>query len=119
MSRKRPTDPKAGAASWPPDREQLASLLEDAIVDAHGDSEQCIGFYTMLDEHLALPFQTRILGVLVTVQRIDVSDEDEIVAICRRGTHKQVIPLLHLPLPTPKPAGAEWIEAYRYWARGK
>jgi len=32
--------------------------------------------------------------------------------------HPGKLPLLDLPLPTPLPAGAEWIEAYRQW-RGK
>ena len=36
----------------------------------------------------------------------------------RRSGKRQAIPVLGLPLPTPRPAGAEWIEAYRYWARG-
>jgi hypothetical protein len=31
---------------------------------------------------------------------------------------KQKLPILELPLPTPRPLGSEWIEAYRYWARG-
>jgi hypothetical protein len=27
------------------------------------------------------------------------------------------IPILDLPLPTPPPGGAEWIEAYRHWLK--
>ncbi|MCA1672630.1 MAG: hypothetical protein LC799_10650 [Actinobacteria bacterium] len=30
---------------------------------------------------------------------------------------RQVISILDLPLPTPPPEGAEWIDAYRYWLR--
>jgi len=41
------------------------------------------------------------------------------VAVCQRGGLKQKLPLLELPLPTPRPAGSEWIEAYRHWARGR
>ncbi len=52
------------------------------------------------------------------VERVDLSEADEIVAVCRRGKSRQRIPILDLPLPVPRPAGAEWIEAYRYWARG-
>ena len=43
----------------------------------------------------------------------------EMVAICRRGRDRQALPILDLPLPTPPPSGAEWIEAYRRWARGR
>lgn len=27
----------------------------------------------------------------------------------------QAIPILDLPLPVPRPDGAEWIDAYRHW----
>jgi len=58
-----------------------------------------------------------VLGVTVTVERIDLTEADELVAICCRGRKRQAVPILALPLPTPPPAGAEWIEAYRHWAR--
>jgi len=51
------------------------------------------------------------------VERIDLTVADQIVAVCRRGAKRQWIPILDLPLPQPPPAGAEWIEAYRRWAR--
>ena len=96
---------------------KLKSLIEEATVDAYGESEQRVGFLTMIDENLALPFATCILGVEVTVDRIDLTAADEIVAICRRGRTRQAIPILELPLPKPGPKGAEWIEAYRHWAK--
>jgi uncharacterized coiled-coil protein SlyX len=97
---------------------QLDALIEEAIVDAYGESEQRVGFLTMLEEHLAVPFETDILGVTVRVENVDLNDADEIVAVCRRGRQRQRIPLLNLPLPSPPPPGWEWIEAYRHWARG-
>jgi len=107
-----------GRGRWPPSKSRLEELIAEATVDAYGDSEQCVGFLTMLGESLVLPFETDVLGVRVTVERIDLTDAEEIVAICRRGRDKQAIPILELPLPSPRPAGAEWIEAYRRWARG-
>jgi hypothetical protein len=98
------------------DRRRLDRLVEEAVVDAYNESEQRIGLYTMLDVNLKLPFKTQVLGVEVTVERIDLNDAEEIVAICARGRTRQAIPILDLPLPTPLPAGAEWIEAYRRWA---
>jgi hypothetical protein len=53
--------------------------------------------------------------VSVTVASVDLTDSNQIVAMCRRDGLRQVIPILDLPLPTPPPAGAEWIEAYRRW----
>lgn len=93
-------------------------MIEEATIDAYGDSEQCVAFLTMLEEHLELPFKTSVLDVEVLVERVDITDADEIVAVCRRGNARQRIPILDLPVPKPPPKGAEWIEAYRYWARG-
>jgi Calcium binding len=97
---------------------RLEALIEEAIVDAYAESEQRVGFLTMLEEHLAVPFATEILGTAVRVERVDLNDAEEIVAICRRGRQRQMIPILNLPLPSPPPVGWEWIEAYRHWARG-
>jgi hypothetical protein len=104
---------------WPPKRAVLERLVEEAVVDAYNDSEQRCGLFTMIEEHLALPFETDVLGVAVTVERIDLTEVDEVVAVCRRGRTRQRINVLDLPLPSPRPDGAEWIEAYRYWTRGQ
>jgi hypothetical protein len=95
----------------------LDRLIEEAVVDAYNESEQRSGIYAMLEEKLELPFKTEVLGVEVTVERIDLDDAEEIVAICVRGRTRQAIPILDLPMPTPLPVSAEWIEAYRRWAR--
>lgn len=104
---------------WPPTKARIRALIEDAVVDAYGDEEQRSGFYTMLEEYLAVPFETEILGVGVTVEEIRLTDDEQIVAICTRGRLRQRISILDLPLPRPVPAGAEWIEAYRAWIRGR
>jgi calcium binding protein len=97
---------------------ELDALIEEATVDAYNESEQMIGFLTMLQEHLEMPFKTEVLGVEVTVEKVDLTDDDHIVAVCKRGKSRQTIPILDLPLPTPPPKGAEWIDAYRRWAPG-
>ncbi len=97
---------------------KLDRLIAEALVDAYGEEEQQAGFCTMLEDHLAMPFKTEVLGVEVTVQRVDLTDDGQIVAVCARGRLRQAIPILALPLPDPPPAGAEWIQAYRRWARG-
>jgi hypothetical protein len=94
---------------------RLAEMIEQATVDAYGDSEQITGWLTMLEENLAVPFETKVLGVLVTVERVDLDGSEQIVAICRRGRARQSLPIIDLPLPRPLPDGAEWIEAYRHW----
>ena len=98
---------------------RLDELVEEALVDAYGESEQVTGFYTMMENDLRLPFETEILGMTVTVEGIDITDDDQLVAVCRKGKTKQRISLSELPLPSPLPEGAEWIVAYRYWRTGK
>ena len=90
--------------------------LEEAL-DAYGEAEQATGWHCMIDENLELPFETEILGVTARVEKIDVADDDAIVAVCRRGSHRQTVPLLDLPMPSPAPRGSEWVEAYRRWKR--
>lgn len=97
---------------------ELDELVEQAVVDAYGDDEQMTGFYTMIEDHLALPFTTTVLGVEAVVEDVDLTDTG-IVAICSRGAHRQAISILDLPLPAPPPRGSEWIAAYRHWAGGQ
>jgi hypothetical protein len=96
---------------------RLDRLIEEATVDAYDEAEQRLGFYTMMENDLGLPFETVVLGVEVTVERIDLTGADEIVAVCTRGRARQLVSIIELPLPAPPPRGAEWIEAYRRWGR--
>lgn len=96
-------------------KRRLEEMIEEATVDCYNESEQLTGWFTTIDEHLAVPFETTVLGVPVTVERLDLDRSERIVAVCRRGRDRQSLPILDLPLPTPPPDGAEWIEAYRQW----
>ena len=93
-------------------------MIEEATVDAYGEGEQAVGFLTMLEEHLEVPFKTTVFDVPVIVRRVDINQANAIVAICHRGRHRHTIPILSLPLPVPRPTGWEWIEAYRRWTQG-
>ena len=99
-------------------RAKLRKLIEDATVDAYNDSEQRVGFLTMIQENLQLPFKTYVLGIEVLVERVDMTTSEQIVAVCRNGRTRQRIAILDLPLPSPLPRGVEWIEAFRHWDRG-
>jgi len=94
---------------------RLAEMIEQATVDAYNEAEQIVGWFTMIDENLVVPFETTVLGVPVTVERVDLNRSEQIVAVCTRGRSRQSLPILDLPLPTPPPDSAEWIEAYRRW----
>ena len=96
-------------------RFKSCEMIEQATVDAYGESEQITGWLTVIDGNLAVLFQTLILGVQVTVERVDLDCNEQIVAVCRRGRARQSLSILDLPLPKPPPDGAEWVEAYRRW----
>jgi hypothetical protein len=93
----------------------LDRLIEEATADAYDESEQAGGFFTLIEENLALPFTTQVLGQVVTVAKVNITGRDQIIAICSLGKTTQAIPILDLPMPDPPPAGAEWIAAYRRW----
>lgn len=94
---------------------QLDAMVEEATVDCYNEDEQVTGLFTMIEDNLAVPFETLVLGVNVTVASVDLTESGQIVAICARDESRQAIPILDLRLPTPPPAGSEWIEAYRHW----
>ena len=94
---------------------QLDALVEEATVDCYNEYEQLTGLFTMIEDNLAVPFPTQVLGVEVTVDRVELTNSDQIIAICSHDRLRQAIPILDLPLPTPPPKGVEWIEAYRHW----
>jgi hypothetical protein len=100
-------------------REELDVLIAEATVDCYNDSECTTGFHTMLVENLAVPFQTVVLGVDVMVTDIDLTEDEQIIAICKRGRWEQRVRILDLPAPTPPPEGAEWIDAYGQWVNGR
>jgi hypothetical protein len=97
------------------DKAELEAMIEEATIDAYNEDEQLTGLFTMLDEYLAVPFTTVVLGVEVTVRGVDLTPDGRIVALCSHDGVRQSIGIPELPLPIPAPEGAEWIEAYRHW----
>jgi phosphohistidine swiveling domain-containing protein len=95
---------------------ELNAMIEEATVDCNDEEEALTGFATLVGENLGVPFETTVLGVTVTVTGVTQTSHS-LVADCARGRHRQAIHVLDLPLPEPPPKGAEWIAAYRRWAR--
>jgi len=60
---------------------RLKELIEQAIVDAYGEEEQVGGFFTMLEEYLALPFRVKVLGVDVDVEKVDMTLDGQIALL--------------------------------------
>jgi hypothetical protein len=99
-----------------PGKAELDEMIAEATIDCYDEEEQLTGFATMIEDNLEVPFGTTILGLTVTVAGVTHMSHG-LVANCVRGRHEQAIHILDLPMPEPPPKGAEWIAAYRHWAR--
>jgi hypothetical protein len=94
----------------------LDALVEEAVVDAYDEHERLAAFQAVIEDRLALPFATVVLGIPVTVTALQDRPGSGIAAWCRHGRHAQPIGILDLPLPDPAPEEWAWVEAYRHWA---
>jgi hypothetical protein len=90
-------------------------MAAEATEGCYNASEKITGFYTMIDENLELPCEVMIGGVPMTLERIKVTEDDIIEAVCATGRHRQSTSVLELKFLAPLPAGYEWVEAYRLW----
>ena len=98
-------------------RAVLDALIAEATVDCYNESECVTGFYTMLEDNLAVPFQTVVLGVDVTVTGVDLTEDGQITAVCTRGRRRSASRSWTCRCPRRHRDGAEWIDAYRRWAK--
>lgn len=98
---------------------KLDKMIEEATVDCYDELEQASGFFTMIEDHLAVPFATEVLGVDVSVVGVEIDDNGSLKAVCERNGKRQLIGLIDLELPKSPPSGAEWIAAYRHWLGGR
>ena len=73
----------------------------------------------MIEDHLAVPFATEVLGVEVSVVGVEMDNNGSLKAVFQRNGKRQLIGLIDLELPKPPPSGAERIAAYRHWLCGR
>ena len=79
--------------------EELDALVEEATVDAYNEEEQLSGFAVMIEDNLEMPFETTVLGVMVTVKGV-TQTESGIVADCVRDGQHQAISILTCRCPS-------------------
>jgi hypothetical protein len=53
---------------------RLDEMIEEATVDAYGESEQTMGFFRVLEERLKITFKSEVLGMEVTIEGRDMTD---------------------------------------------
>ena len=66
-------------------------MIEEATVDCCDELEQASGFYTMIEDHLAVPFATQVLGVEASVVGVEMDDNGSIKAVCERNGKRQLL----------------------------
>ena len=98
-------------------KSELDEMIEEALVDAYGESEQVTALYTMIEENMSFPFESVILGAKVQIEKVDLTDDERIVFVCRRRRERLLLDVRELRYSNPPPDGWKWIEAYRHWAR--
>ena len=96
---------------------ELDEMIEEALVDAYGESEQITAFYTMIEENMTFPFESVILGAKVHIEKVDLTDDERIVFVCRRQRERLLLDVRELRYSNPAPDGWKWIEAYRHWTQ--
>lgn len=67
---------------------ELDAMVEEAIVDAYDEHEQLAAFQTVIEDRLALPFTTVVLGIPVTVTALQDRPGSPIAAWCRQGRRR-------------------------------
>ena len=58
-------------------KKRFEEMVEEATVDCYNDSELATGWFTMIESNLALPFETAVPGVTVTVDKVDLIVTDD------------------------------------------
>lgn len=94
----------------------LDSLIEEATVDCYDEEECRVGFLTMLQDNIQTPFEAKLVGNTVTINKID-GDDRAIKAFIRNG--KSIYPVDILDLKVEQDvSGYPWLAAYRKWETG-
>jgi hypothetical protein len=97
------------------DRPDLEALIGAALVDTYNEDEELSAWLAVLEDELAFPFATAVLGTPVTVTGLDLPARGGVCAVCTSGRHRKWVPLSDLELPDPQPAEVAWVRAYRLW----
>jgi hypothetical protein len=111
--------PKFGSGKWTDglDPKDVEEAMDEATVDAYGESEQHSRLLTMVEDELAFPFRARVLGEEVEVVDMEWPEDDEsgLDLVCQRGGKRHRIEARNVELILPLPAGHLCLAAYLAW----
>lgn len=91
----------------------LDDLIEEATIDCYDDQESRVGFLTMIQDNLVVPFSAILRGKTVTITEID-GDDRVIKAFIKGGDKIFSVDVLDLAINR-NVKGSEWIAAYKKW----
>ncbi len=99
------------------DDADVSAALEDATVDAYGESEEHSGLLTLIEDELQFPFRARILGEEVSIVGMEWPDDDSfgLNLICETGRKKYLVEARSFKLIAPFPKGHLYLAAYLEW----
>ena len=60
---------------------KLDKMIKEATVDCYDELEQASGFFTMIEDHLAVPFATEVLGLEVSVVSVEMDENGSLNAV--------------------------------------
>jgi hypothetical protein len=101
------------------DRDRLQALIDEATVDCYTDEEAHMGFLITIADNVLCPFQAKVIGEEVEVVELRTRKYGfGVDAVCRYKGKDSRIDINSLEWPAQKPAGFEWVEAYRAWLGG-
>jgi hypothetical protein len=101
-----------------PDKKEarLHALIEEATIECYNEFEDHMGFVNMIEECVVGPFKAKVIGEEVEVVKLcGPIAGNGIDAVCRYKGADYRIDISSLEWPKKKPAGFEWIDAYRLW----
>lgn len=97
----------------------LEKLIEEATVDCYNESEAATGLLTFLEDRIACPTAATVIGMPVTVLRLDLDEQEgTVIAVCRVKGRQEKIPIRLVVWANLTKSGTDAIDAYLMWSRG-
>ena len=100
------------------DEAKIKALLADATAHCFDEEDEFWGVFSALVRGISLPLQASVSGEAVTFVGLDgrtSNPEAGVMALVRKGSQDEAVPLSELEMLDPDPVSTEWLAAYRYW----
>lgn len=94
--------------------EELEELIEEATTDCYDEYESRVGFLTMIQDNVTVPFSAILNGDVVSVSEVDGNDR-VIKATIKQDGKSYPVDILDLKIDDSVVEGSKWIAAYRKW----